>query len=463
MGGTPVPQERTLKTFFLITFALLILLSFIAWKSAPSSGDASRTQLVWTTDDNPLRRAQIEPFNRLYPSLHIDIDPSNAELEKVLVQSLAGVGPDVFDCYEGFSLTAFVKADIAWDVTDELKRMNIDVAKECWPAVLPHCMHEGRVYGHPVNAAANGLWFHKDILEEAGVEIPKGPWTWDLALPVLRKLVKKDARGKTIQYPLVFDWDNNYLQFLYQWGARMYSEDGTRCTLDSPEAIAAVTFMEKLVREGIVPDQAAEKTLAASGGYGGAQVITLFAGKRAACALGGRWWLCVFRQPEYADLKLGAAEAPYGTVRAYAGYGKATCVNKHSPRRNEALKFLAYLHSEDYNRLINHQADGVGPVKKYVEGPEFLHDPAYPAEDFNAVWREIQTVALAEQVSPFMNGAVMKRLMRGQLDLIKTGDLSAEQAMREATRMINERIEENLRQSPALRKRYDELVRKHGD
>ena len=450
-----------MKLFFLCTLLSLVALSLVAHFTQPKPLDRSKIQLTWTSDDNPFRRAQLEPFNVQHRELRLDLDPNNAEMEKVLVQSLAGVGPDLLDCYFGYHLTAFVKAGVAWDITDELKKLNIDVEKECWPAVHPHSMYQGRVYGHPANAAANGLWFHREILREAGVSIPDRAWTWEEALPLLRKLVKKDARGKTVRYPIVFDWENNYLQFIYQWGGRMYTPDGTRCTLDSPQCIAAIAFMEKLVREGIVPDQAAEKTMAASGGYGAFSVITLFADKRAACALGGRWWLCALRGPDYKKLDLGAAEAPYGQIRAFAGYGKATLINKNSPRRYEALKFLVYLHGEEYNRLINHQADGVGPVMKYTQEPQFLNDPAYPNETYNHVWRDIQSAAVPEQVSPFMNGAVLQRLMKDQLDLIKTGDRTAEQAMREAAKQVNDRIEENLRLSPDLRRQYDELVKKN--
>jgi ABC-type glycerol-3-phosphate transport system substrate-binding protein len=455
--------ESRLKAFFASTFAALILLSLIAWRTKPAPVDPSKIQLTWSSDDNPLRREQIDPFNALNPTLDLALDPNNAEAEKVIVQSLAGVGPDLFDCWSGFALSAFVKADIAWDVSDELKKLGIDVATETWPAVQRTCIYQGRVYGFPVNAAANGMWFHKDIVAESGVAIPTGAWTWQQALPLLKSFVRKDDRGKTTRYGLVFDWDNNYLQFIYQWGGRMYTPDGTRCTLDSPEAIAAVQFMQDLVKQGVVPDASAEKALAAAGGWGGASVITLFGGKRAACALGGRWWLSAFRKPGYENLELGAAEAPYGTVHTFLGYGKSTLINKYSPRRHEALAFLAYLHSADYNNLINHEADGLGPVMKYAEGPNFLHDPKYPKEDFNAIWRNLQKAAVPEQVSPFMNGAVLQRIMKGQLDLIKAGDRSAEQGMREATRMVNERIQENLRYSPALRQQWEKLVKENAE
>ncbi len=70
----------------------------------------------------------------------------------------------------------------------------------------------------------------------------------------------------------------------------MYTPDGTRCTLDSPEAIAAVQFMQDLVfKYKVTPDLAAEETIAAAGGWGGKSVITLFWARSASAtgALGG--------------------------------------------------------------------------------------------------------------------------------------------------------------------------------
>src|SRR5262245_29525871 len=143
-----------MKSFFVISFVALVLLSLIAWTTQPKPIERTKIQLVWTSDDNPFRRAQLAPFNDIYPRYHLELDPGNVELEKVIVQSQAGVGPDLFDCYSGFALTAFVKAGIAWDITDELKKRGIDVEKETWPATLPCCIYNGRVYGFPVNAAA---------------------------------------------------------------------------------------------------------------------------------------------------------------------------------------------------------------------------------------------------------------------------------------------------------------------
>src|SRR5438477_205509 len=118
-----------MRSLFLILFAALVGLSLVAWKLQPPPAPAGKTSLIWVSDDNPTRREQIRLFNRLHPADDLRLDPTNSGMEKVIVQSLAGVGPELFDCYSGFQLSAYVKSGIAWDVTDGLARAGIDVRR----------------------------------------------------------------------------------------------------------------------------------------------------------------------------------------------------------------------------------------------------------------------------------------------------------------------------------------------
>jgi len=451
-----------LKAFFFATFLLLAALSGVAWKIAPDRIAGNKTTLIWCSDDNPLRRAQMNPFNQLYPQYQLQLDPANTFVEKIIVQSLAGVGPDLFDCYSPTQLVAFVRSGIAWDVTDELAKMNIDVRAETWGAVHPDCIVDGRIYGVPVNAAANAIWYHKDLTARQNVTLPDGPWTWDQLLPLAQKLTLRDPRSnKVTQWGLFIDWDPNYKQFIRQWGGRMFSEGGARCTIDSPECIAAIQFMHDLIyRYQVSPRPSDEDAMSAAGGWGSARgsSITFFGAERGAMALGGRWWLCRLRDKDYTHLKLGAAQSPCGKLRVFLGYGKATLINKNSPHRADALKFLQYLTTPQYNRLINHQADGVAPIKRYVNADEFLHDPDYPNEDFNQVWRDMMLASIPEETSPFINGSVAQRHIIKQLDLIRADSKPVDAALRDAAKIINETIAENVRVIPDLRARYDALM-----
>lgn len=445
-----------MKYLFSGLFAFLALLSVVAWRIQPRDTAQGKVPLVWVSDDNPARREQIALFNTLHPEYDLRLDPSNTGMEKVIVQSLAGVGPDIFDCYDGFQLSAYVRSGIAWDVTDALKAAGIDVESEVWRAVHPNIIHEGRVYGFPTNAAVNAIWFHKDLFDEYGVPYPEGPWTWEQFLQVAKRLTVRDKNGRPVQFGFLMDWWNWY-HFVLQWGGRLYTPDGTRCIIDSAQAIAAVQWMQDLIyKHRVMPSPVEEAAMATQGGWGSG-TITWFGAKKGAMALGGRWWLCTLRS--YRGLKLGAVESPHGPYRIFRGYGRASLINRNSPRREHALKFLLYLAGKEYNELINHQADALAPVRKYCYTQKYLHDPAFPEEDFNVVWRDAMNYAVPDEVSPFVNGQTVNRILNKQLDLVKSNQKTAADALRTAARQINEEIQKTIQRDPTLRKRYEELVR----
>jgi len=446
-----------MKYVFAGALAVLLLLSGVAWLIQPRLAEEGKIPLVWVSDDNPAHREQIAVFNRLHPEFSLRLDPSNTGMQKVIVQCIGGVGPDLFDCYDGFQLSAYVKSGIAMDVTDELAAAGINVERDCWAAAHPTCIYEGRTYGFPTNASVNAIWFNKDIFDRNGVPYPKGPWTWDEFIPLAQKLTVRGPNGRIEHFGFMMDWWN-WRHFLYQWGGRVYTPDGTRCVLDSPQCIAAIQMMQDLVyKYHVAPSPVEEAAIATAGGWGSG-TITFFGGGKAAMALGGRWWLCTLRN--YEGLRLGAVECPHGPKRVFRGYGRSTLVNKNSPRAKQAIVFLKYMAGREYNELINRQADALAPVKRYCYTDLYLHDPEFPNEDFNAVWRDVMQYGIPDQVSPFVNGNVVGRIIGRQLDLVKNGSKTAADAMRTAARQINEEIAKTVERDPSLRRRYEKLTKK---
>ncbi|HEY3284317.1 MAG TPA: extracellular solute-binding protein [Armatimonadota bacterium] len=438
-------------------FVGLLLMSVLAWKIQPAPASAGKIPLVWASDDNPVRRGQIALFNKLHPECDLRLDPTPSGMEKVIVQSLAGVGPDLFDCYDGYQLAAYVKSGIAWDLTKPLHAAGIDPGRDVWPAARPIFILNGHVYGHATNVACNAILFHKEIFQRAGIPFPKGPWTWEQLLPIAKRLTVRDANGKAKQFGLMLDWDNNWPQFVFQWGGRFYTPDGTRCVLDSPQAIAGLQFLHDLIyKYHVVPTPAEEASIATQGGWGSG-ALTFFGGKKGAMALGGRWWLCSLRT--YPDLHLGAVECPDGPARVYRGYGRATLVNSKGLHRQKALEFIKYLASQPYNDLINHQADAVGPVIKSAYTSTYLHDPEYPQEDLNAVWRDVLQRGEPDEVSPFINGQRAARIMKRQLDLVKNDQKPVAEALRDAAREVNAEIPKILAMDPTLKAQYEQVLK----
>lgn len=444
-----------MKTSIAVIFGALVAMSFAAWRMQPSRVADGKVALVWVSDDNPARRDQIELFNRLNPRYSLSLDPNNGGTEKTIVQSLAGVGPDLFDCMSSTDLGSYVNSGVAWDVTDELARAGIDMKRDIWPIGLEAVTHKGRIYGVPTNVVVEALWFNKDILDRAGVPYPKGEWTWKEFLPVAQRLTTRDEKGRVKQYGLLLEW-GFWPQFVWQWGGRVFSKDGTRCVVDGPEAVAGVQFLHDLIyKYKVMPSPSDEATMATQGGWGSG-AISMFGSGKAAMAYGGRWWLCTLRG--YRGLRLGAVECPHGKVRIYFGGARATLINKNSPRREEALAFLEYLAGKPYNELINHQADGVAPVNRYCYTSEYLRDPGFPKEDFNAVWRDSVILARSGEISPFINSLTAARILGKQMDLVRNDQKPVAEALKTAAAQINAEIAKNLERDPKARAEYEKLT-----
>ena len=451
-----------MKYIFLAIIAGLIALSFVAWAISPKPVQDGKTILYWTIDNNPTRQGQVALFNEMHPQYDLRIvtwDPKDRL--KVIVQCLAGVGPDIFCAFSTFELAAYIKSGIAWDITDELKAMGVDIHNDVWNGANPCLMYNGRLYGFPNNVAVDAIWYNKDIFDACGIDYPKGPWTWEEFIKLAQKLTIKDENGRIKHFGFVFGWESvQWYMFVRQWGGRVFSEDGTRCELDCSETIAAIQFMQDLIyKYKIAPSPEQEAGMASVGGWELGPAMFFNSGN-AAMALGGRWWLIAMRN--YKDLNEGVVECPHGPYRVYHSYGKATLINSRSPRRREALDFLKYMMTPEYNDLINKQGDAMPPMKKYCFTEGFLYNSEHPEEDYNAIWRDVMQYGIPERPSPFVDGAIAKRIIKDQLDLVKINQKSAADAMRSAADEINKEIQKSIKQDPVLRAKYEALISKRG-
>ncbi len=447
-----------MRTFFSATFAVLLLLCVVAWKIQPPPPGGSRTTLTWSTDNNPTRQEQVALFNKLNPDLYLMIDPNNTDQQKVIVQAIGGVGPDVFDTFGQASLEAYVRAGVAWDITEAMTEAGIEIPKIIWPVAVPSCVYKERYYGFPCNVNANAMWFNKDIFDKAGVPYPKPGWSWDDLIRIAKQLTVKGRDGKIQQFGLYFGWTNwgDRNDLLYQFGARIFNDDGTRCEIGSPEAIEAMQLSQDLMyKHRVTPSPIDEAALSTQGGWGSGG-ITYLMGGRVAMAYGGRWWLNLIRK-EKPDLNLGVVEMPYAKVPSLAGGARCALVNRNSPKREAALRFIKYLASPEYNQLLNDQADALAPVMASAYTERFLHNPEWPKEDYNEVWREVVRKARPDELSPFLRGGEMSAIST-QFDLIKSNLKAPAAALRDAERAGNDRILRNARLRPALNKLYLELT-----
>ena len=443
-----------MKGTFLAIFAVLALLSGVA---ALNRGPASngKIRIIWVTDNNPVRAEQIALFMKMNPGIEVVIDPMNNEQQKVIVQSIGGVGPDVFDSFGRVNLENYVRSGIAYDLTDSFASIGVQPEKVVWPVALDSFYLNSRVWGFPCNVASNAIWYNKDLFDQAGVTYPKDGWSWEDLIATAKKLTIAGEGGRYKQFGMYWDFNMTY-DLQAQFGGRRFSPDGTKCLIDSPESIAGTQLSQDLLyKYKIAPSPAQEAALATQGGWGQGG-LTLLLSRKVAMAAGGRWWLNRLR-PDGKGIRLGAVELPYTKRKVVVGGARCAMVNRLSKNRDAAVKFVLFLSSPEYNQLLNDQADALAPIKAASYTYRFLHNPEHPEEDYNAVWRGSVEKAIPDEFTPFAKGAELSSI-NDQLDLVKANSKPAAQAMKDAASNMNARIRRNARIKPSLAKLYQELT-----
>jgi len=446
-----------MKRLFVATFAVLAILSVLAQVTKPTREHEGRTQIIVTTDDNPARQEQIAIFDEMFPHLKMAIDPTNNDMSKIIVQTMAGIGPDVIDCYNRMQLYTYYQAGILADITEWAQEAGT-TPDICWEACEENMMIEGRQYGFPTNPGPWVIFYNKNVFDEAGVPYPEGDWTWDEFVQVAKKVTLKDEKGKRNKTYGIMGYD--LMEAVWQNGGSFYSEDGTRCTLDSVQAIQAAQWLMDLefVHE-CAPSPSEEEAMAAAGGWGQG-IITLFDAERLGMIRYGRWGLIVWRRNP--KLRIGVVPLPHSKQKATTFVTRISVLNKRSRYLKEAFNYMKFLAGEAYCNQINDSADNCAPVKKYVFTDRFLNNPEHPEEDFNQVFRDEMSCARSQEISKFVNPFVTDRIFQRHVDLMRNKELTAAEALTGAAEEINEAIQEHISKFPELRAEYESLTADEG-
>ncbi len=459
-----------MKWVFVSAYAVAIILSIAAAVSTPDEGttDAVCT-LVWATDDNPARGEQMELFRQWHmekygEKIDIRIDPVNHEVTKIVVQSLAGAGPDVFDFWMLESFDRFVQSGILLDLTDVADKRGF--GKDLvWPGIWSTMIHEGRQYAVPDNVGNNVLIYHKDLFDSAGLEYPRDSMHWNEFLQIAKKLTRENEKGLK-QFGLMA---MDPMLLMLQNGAHIFNANGTRCALNSPRALQALQFYHDLrVEHGVMPTPAEMASQASAGGWGGGWV-NIFASKRFAMAVGGRYWFIAFdrdsrdrmKQGHDPDLNLGIAELPHFTEPYDIAGGRVTGINRISRNTEYTMRFLEFLTSKRFNRQINRSYDAIAPVIEHCRdssGSWDISDGAPPPPGLEAaddtLWVRAMHYAHAHETSPFLPPHMVSRFWEEARGLLDALEMTPAEALSLFERLANDQIERAVAKDPKLRKRY---------
>lgn len=209
------------KRFKVLSSALLassLLLSGCSSKkvepgSKPGYDEGEEYLSMWVhviedTDEGRAYRQSVNEFNEKYDGQYfadVEFVPRNDSgggySDKINASVMSGDLPDVLTV-DGPNVAAYA----ANGIIQPLSELSEEETSIYLPSILDQGTYDGKLYALGAMESSVGMYYNKDILEKAGVEVPDGdhPWTFSEFLDVLEKV--KPITDELNGYPLAMSF-----------------------------------------------------------------------------------------------------------------------------------------------------------------------------------------------------------------------------------------------------------------
>ena len=347
-----------------------------------------------------------------------------------------------------------------------------------WPGLREQVSFDGKQYGVPLSVNGRILFYNKNIFDRFNVPYPEAPLTWREFIEIAKNVTYMAENPYDSIYGIV---KLGHTDIFHTLRGEFFSPDGTEVLVDSDAMVRAVQLYRDLADVHGVrlnADEFAELT----GRSGGDVSQELFAQGRFAMIVRPKSLLAYLRQavdhqrdqlekwqadpdrgnkPRPEVIRVGATLMPHfeGLPPAIGVGARSVAVNRQSTKREAVLRFLSFLRSEEYCRIVNQTLDYLPPIPEFVDAGL---SPGYPELSEIKVHRaNVESLAYgySPRKSPFLSVIDLNRVITRHLERLNANPaLDTREALRQAKQEAEALIALNLSRNPGLRKRYQDLV-----
>jgi multiple sugar transport system permease protein len=196
--------------------------------------------------------AEVAAYERMHPNIDIvtmGMGVGNMNPQKLMTAIVGGVPPDVinqgrFQIGDWASRGAFEPLDKFLAADKNSTNPYAVKQSDYVPATWAEAVYKGHVYGIPNGVDVRLLFYNRQAFRNAGLDPSKPPQTWDEMIALAKKLTIKNPAGSYTQ----LGFDPTFAQgWLYTWSWQedgdFMSPDATRCTIDNPQTLKALSSL----------------------------------------------------------------------------------------------------------------------------------------------------------------------------------------------------------------------------
>lgn len=348
----------------------------------------------WDVAQQPYLEACIEEFNKIYPDVSINLEPSTWDdyWTKLEAAATGGSCADVF-WLNGPNIAKYVKGEVVMPITDMMEEYGLNA--ENYPQGLINLYNiDGVQYALPKDFDTIGLWYNKTLFDEAGMDYPTDEWTWEDLVDAAEKLTKDD--GSVYGFAAGFETQSGYYNLIQASGGYIISDDKKSSGYDLLETQEGVERWLTFMKNGWSPSQASLEELNSS--------LQLINGK-VAMSYQGSWFLAQVVDAENPQ-QFDCVELPsVNGKKATVIHGLGNCIYAGTKNPEAAKAWVAFLAGETANKISAEMGAAIpalaGTAQTWVDAhPEYNlqsyitsaeeYSYAYPASVNTAEWNQYE-------------------------------------------------------------------------
>lgn len=273
----------------------------------------------------------VSTFENEHPDIKVAVELAPYEDYFTRLQTLiaGGKAPDVFELnYENFvsyaakgsllALDNYVKEDPNFDETS--------LNEQAFKAFN----YEGKQYGMVESFSNVVTFYNKDLFDQAGVAYPTSKWKWQDEVVAAKQITNRKNKVWGTYAPVTM---NEFYKVAAQNGGALFDADG-KTTINSPENIAALTYMADNVLKNKVSPSPAEMS--------GQKSEDLFLNGQLGMVHTGIWMFGLFKE---APFKWDIAVEAGNVEKATHFFANGISVGKDTSYPEAAYKFTQFMSS----------------------------------------------------------------------------------------------------------------------
>ena len=235
-----------------LTFGVATASGVPARSASPHAAQAT-TLRVWLQVDAQQNwegavKAASNKFEAAHPGVEVKVEYQtwNDHLTKFDASLAGNNAPDVIEL-GNTEMTKYMAAGAFADISSA--RRSIPNSSTWLKGLADSATYKGKLYGVPYYAGARGVIYRTDQYRAAGIKrAPQSLDQFEAALRKLKAKFGKDRRYSALYFPGQY-WIAS-MSFVYDYGGKIAELKGGKWkgTLDSPQAIQALTRLKRIVR-----------------------------------------------------------------------------------------------------------------------------------------------------------------------------------------------------------------------